>query len=129
MGLSTVKESNARAASEQSRLVALFVGSTSGIAYYTLKQFAKHAVEPRVYSTGRSQEAGSRIEAECKALNEKRQFTFIKADTTLIKVVDEVCEDIKTKVDYVNLLFLTVGALVFGQIASEGLDYAMALGF
>ena len=35
-------------------LVAVFVGTTSGIGLYTLKAFAKYALRPRVYFIGRS---------------------------------------------------------------------------
>jgi NAD(P)-dependent dehydrogenase (short-subunit alcohol dehydrogenase family) len=125
--LSYVQKSNARIATE--KMVAVFVGATSGIGLYTLKEFARQAIEPRVYFTGRSQEAGSRIEAECRALNPKGQFTFMKADTSLLKVVDEVCKTIKTKEKSVNLLFMTAGALVFDGSTAEDLPYALALAY
>lgn len=95
-------------------LVAVFVGATSGIGETTLKQFAKHARQPRVYFVGRSQEAGDRIAAECKALNAEGEYIFVKADTSLIRNVDDVCRDIKSKEKSVNLLFLSTGTLALG---------------
>jgi NADP-dependent 3-hydroxy acid dehydrogenase YdfG len=90
-------------------LVAVFVGATSGIGETTLKQFAKYSRQPRAYLVGRSQDAGDRIVAECKALNSEGEYTFVKADVSLIRVVDEVCEEIKVKEKAVNILFLSAG--------------------
>ena len=96
-------------------LVAVFVGGTNGIGETTLKQFAKHTRSPRVYFVGRSQEAGARIAAVCKTLNSEGEYYFMKADTSLIRVVDDICRDIKRKEKSINLLFLTTGTLIAGQ--------------
>ena len=113
VALADVQSSNARIASAlPPGLVAVFVGATSGVGETTLKQFAKHTIRPRVYFVGRSQEAGDRIAAECKALNVEGEYVFIKADTSLIRTVDDVCRDIKKKEKAVNLLFLSTGSLI-----------------
>lgn len=113
VSLDDVQFSNARIASTlPPGLVAVFVGATNGIGETTLKQFAKHARQPRVYFVGRSQEAGDRIAVECKALNAEGEYIFIKADTSLIRTVDDVCRDIKSKEKSVNLLFLSTGTLI-----------------
>ena len=115
VSLSDVHLSNSRISTALSPgLVAVFVGATSGIGLYTLKQFAKHARQPRVYFIGRSQEAGDRIASECKAANPEGEFIFVKADVSLIRVVDDVCRDIQSKEKAVNLLFLSPGTLVSG---------------
>ena len=112
VALTDVQSSNSRIASAlPPALVAIFVGATSGIGETSLKQFAKHARQPHVYFIGRSQEAGDRILAECKALNSEGEYIFIKADTSLIFNVDDVCRDIKSKEKAVNLLFLSTGSL------------------
>lgn len=92
-------------------LVAVFTGATSGIGEYTLLAFAKHAVKPRVYFVGRSQEAANRITSECKAVNPEGEFIFLQADTSLIKNVDKVCEEIKEKEEKIDLLVMTQGTL------------------
>lgn len=113
VSLSEVQASNARIASTlPARLVAVFVGATSGIGETTLKQFAQHTKEPCVYFVGRSEEAGDRIRAECKNLNPEGEYNFIKADTSLIRNVDKICRDIKNKETSVNLLFLSSGVLI-----------------
>ena len=112
VSLSDVQSSNSRIASAlPPGLVAVFVGATSGIGETTLKQFAKHTRQSRIYFVGRSQEAGDRIAAECKALNSEGEYIFIKADISLIRTVDNVCRDIKSKETAVNLLFLSTGTL------------------
>lgn len=113
--LSDVQASNTRISSSLPvGLVAVFVGGTSGIGEFTLKKFAQYALKPRVYFIGRSQEAGDRILAECEELNPDGEFTFIKADLSLLAVVDEVCRDIKSKESTINLLFLSAGTTNFG---------------
>lgn len=115
VSLKDVQSSNSRIASAlPAGLVSVFVGATSGIGETALKQFAKHARQPRVYFIGRSQEAGSRIAAECKALNSEGEYIFIKADTSLIRTVDDVCQDIKAKEKSINILFLSTGTLITG---------------
>ena len=115
VSLQDVQASNANVASALPEgLVAVFVGATNGIGETSMKQFAKHTRKPRIYFIGRSQEAGDRIAAECKNLNSSGEYNFIKADTSLIRNVDEVCGDIQSKEKSVNLLFLSTGTLVPG---------------
>ena len=110
VALSTIQDSNSLISSIlPPGLVAVFVGATSGIGEATLKQFAKHAHRPRAYFVGRSQDAGDRIVAECEALNPDGDYVFIKADVSLIRVVDEVCETIKAKEKTLNILCLSAG--------------------
>lgn len=90
-------------------LVAVFVGATSGIGEISLKKFAKYSCKPRAYFIGRSQDAADRITAECKAINPEGEYIFRKADISLIRVVDEVCEEIKAKEKIINILFLSAG--------------------
>jgi NAD(P)-dependent dehydrogenase (short-subunit alcohol dehydrogenase family) len=94
------------------------MGAANGIGETTLKQFAKYARQPRVYLVGHSQEAGDRIAPECKAVNADGKYTFIKADTSLIRTVDDICRDIKSKKKSVNLLFLSTRTL----LASVGMS-------
>ncbi|KAI8949748.1 NAD(P)-binding protein [Xylaria longipes] len=110
VSLSSVRSSNALVSSTlPSGLVALFVGATSGIGEAALKKFAQYATRPRAYFIGRSQEAADRIVAECQALNPAGRYIFRKADVSLIRNVDEVCEEIKAKEQAINLLFLSCG--------------------
>ncbi|KAE8376143.1 hypothetical protein BDV26DRAFT_266285 [Aspergillus bertholletiae] len=110
VSLSSIRASNACVSSVlPPGLVALFVGATSGIGAATLKAFAKYACRPRAYFVGRSQEAADRILAECRALNPEGEYIFISADVSLIRVVDEVCAQIRARESQLNVLFLSAG--------------------
>ncbi|KAL9095083.1 MAG: hypothetical protein Q9165_002686 [Trypethelium subeluteriae] len=112
VSFSEVQSSNSRISSTfPSGLVAIFVGATSGIGEYTLKQFAKYARRPRVYFLGRSQDAGDRIAGECKEVNPEGTYQFIKADVSSICEVDNVCRSVASQEQAINLLFLSQGTL------------------
>jgi len=115
VALTAVRASNARIPNSlPSGLVAVFVGGTSGIGEYTLKEFARRTRQPRIYNIGRSQQASDRIAAECKTLNADVHYTFIQADVGLIRSVDVVCEQIWAKEKAINVLFLSAGTMVIG---------------
>lgn len=117
--LSQAIASNERIASAFPQgLVAVFVGGTSGVGEYTLKAFAKYAPNPRAYIVGRSHEAADRVIKECKQLNPDGKFEFIKADVSLLKNVDGVCRQIKSKETAINILFETQGTMAFKSSTS-----------
>ena len=62
----------------------------------------------RIY---RNEDAANRIISELRAIQPDGQLTFIKKDLTLLKNVDEVCEEIKGKERKLNILFMTQGVL------------------
>ncbi|CZS93630.1 uncharacterized protein RAG0_03820 [Rhynchosporium agropyri] len=129
VNLSTILASNQRISSAlPAGLVAIFVGGTSGIGEITVKKFARYTLRPRAYIIGRSQSAAERIIAECRILNPEGEYTFIAADISLIKNVDEVCDNIKREEKFVNLLFLSAGfPSIDGAESSEGLVLLSAL--
>lgn len=129
--LTHVRSSNSHISSTlPPNLVAVFVGATSGIGESTLKQFAKHSRQPRAYFVGRSQDAGDRIVVECRALNPEGEYIFVKADVSLIRVVDEVCDEIKAKEKAINILFLSAGVAVMDRReTSEHLHLLTALSY
>lgn len=99
------------------------VGATSGIGESTLKQWCRHTIKPRVYVVGRSQDAADRIFSELKTIQPETEANFIRKDLTLIKNVDEVCEEIKAKESKLNLLFMTPGTLSLKGRDGEGLIF------
>jgi NAD(P)-dependent dehydrogenase (short-subunit alcohol dehydrogenase family) len=115
VSLSEVHQTNASAVSKlPAGLVAVFAGATAGIGETALKAFAKHTLRPKIYFIGRSQEAGDRLQIELKELNPEGSYIFIKKDMSLLKNVDEVCRDIKSKEPVLNVLFLSQGTLRIG---------------
>ncbi|KAI0890813.1 putative short-chain dehydrogenases/reductase [Annulohypoxylon nitens] len=127
VALSTVEASNASIGkSLPDGMVGVFVGATSGIGEYTLKAFAQRVKNPRAYIIGRSQAAADRIIPECKQINPTGQYTFIRADVSLLNNVDNVCQQILAKEDTINLLFQTQGTMLTDNTA-EGLSYIYVL--
>ena len=59
----------------------------------------------------RNVEAGNRIISEMKKIQAEGEYSFIQKDVSLLKNVDEVCNEIKSKEGKVNLLFMTQGTL------------------
>ncbi|CAG8909602.1 unnamed protein product [Penicillium egyptiacum] len=130
VSLPDVQSSNARITNTlPAGLVAVFVGATSGIGEAALKEFARSTRSPRAYFIGRSQEAAARITAECRQLNPEGEFTFIKADVSLIRNVDSVCRELQSKEKSINILFLSCGTIRFGEDTSEGLHVMTATGY
>ncbi|KAJ5662106.1 uncharacterized protein N7477_009722 [Penicillium maclennaniae] len=128
--LSEVQASNAQIATAlPPGLVAVFVGGTNGIGEAALLEFARQALQPRVYFVGRSQEAGDRIATECRDLNPNGEFTFMEADLSLMRNVEDVCQEIKSKENAINLLFLSCGVAMTGVDTSEGLHITLAVGY
>jgi NADP-dependent 3-hydroxy acid dehydrogenase YdfG len=125
VSLSTIQSSNSLISSTlPPRLTAVFVGATSGIGETTLKPFARHANKPRAYFLGRSQDAGDRIAAECKAINPRGEYIFIKANVSLIRVVDEVCKEIKEREKTINILFLSAGV---ADMSRAGMTFSIPI--
>ncbi len=62
-------------------------------------------------SKHRNEQAARRIISEGKKHNSKGHFTFIQKDVTLLKNVDEVCSEIKSREQKLNLLFMTSGTM------------------
>jgi len=128
VSLEAIRASNARIASElPAGLVAVFFGATSGIGETTLKQFAQRARQPRIYFAGRREDEGNRIKTELKTMNPDGEYHYLKCDASLLKNVDQLCRDIKSKESAINLLFVTVGTLITGKQTEEGLPYSSAL--
>ncbi|TVY52430.1 Oxidoreductase andH [Lachnellula cervina] len=128
VSLEAIRASNARISSElPAGLVAVFLGATSGIGATSLKQFAKRARQPRIYFAGRREDEGNRIVTELKTLNPDGVYHYIKCDASLLKNVDQLCREIKSKESAINLLFLTIGTLVTGKQTEEGLPYSTAV--
>ncbi|CVK93832.1 uncharacterized protein FMAN_03174 [Fusarium mangiferae] len=128
VSLSQVQQTNASAASKlPAGLVAVFAGATAGIGETGLKAFTKYTTQPKIYYIGRSQEAGDRLQIELKELNPEVEYVFIKKDMSLLKNVDEVCRDIKSKETVLNVLFLSQGTLRIGVDTEEGLPLVTGL--
>lgn len=116
VSLSQVRASNSLISSTlPEKLVAVFVGGTSGIGEATAKCLAKYAKNPRIYIAGRSQDSGNRVLAECKRINPEGQYIFCKSDVSLIRGADDLCNEIKKEENFINMLVLSQGVYDFSR--------------
>ncbi|TQS33919.1 hypothetical protein Golomagni_05721, partial [Golovinomyces magnicellulatus] len=131
VSLEVVKQSNGLISSTlPPKLVALFVGATSGIGEITMKKLAQYSIEPRIYFVGRSQEAAARIIGECKLLNSKGEYTFIQQDVCLIRNVDKLCNDFKKLEGTLDLLVLSQGVRSLDRsVTKENIHLLAALNY
>ncbi|KAE8349838.1 hypothetical protein BDV28DRAFT_52779 [Aspergillus coremiiformis] len=105
------------------KLVAVFVGGTSGIGEATAKALAKTIESPRIYIVGRNECAGSRILQDLDRLNPSGTSEFIQCDVSLLREVDAACQEIRKKERTLDLLFMTPGHLATRKNDTvEGLD-------
>lgn len=112
VSLSVIQSSNASISKElPSDLVAVFVGATSGIGRATLLKLAKYVQQPRFYFVGRSQSAADEVLDQLHQISPDGRYEFIKADASLLSVVDMVCETIRKKETHIDILFQSQGTL------------------
>lgn len=129
VALQTIRQSNARISDLPERLVALFLGGTSGIGRSTLLQFATHANRPQIYIVARptSASATTKLLEELRERNPKATYTVIEKDVSLITQTDDVVEFVKTRESKLDILFASVGFISFTgrQETAEGLEPSM----
>ena len=122
--LSDVRKSNSAIRSSHP-IVAVFAGATSGIGESTLKALASNALNPRVYLIGRNEARASAIIEECLETCPGGTFVFLKADLSLLRNVDELCEQIKRREESgrLDLLFMSQGYITLeGRKGEQELD-------
>ncbi|KAI1357356.1 hypothetical protein F5Y08DRAFT_324480 [Xylaria arbuscula] len=128
VSLEAIRESNSRiATSLPPKLVAVFIGATSGIGETTLRNFVKLTRQPRVYFLGRREAEGNRIQADLKRINPGGEYYYLKYDVSLLEHVDAACRHIQSQESAINLLFLSSGTLISGTYTPESLHYPTAL--
>lgn len=98
------------------------MGGTSGIGESTARELVRYSISPRVYLIGRSQEQAARIKNEFAQLNSSSDVRFIQSDISRLRNVDEVCEQVKTQEEVINLLFLTPDTFHFRGREGGGLS-------
>lgn len=113
--LTQVREWNATLKTARPELTALFVGGTSGIGRSTAVKLAGAIAKATIYIVGRNEMAGEQVVEEMKAANNDGSYYFIPADVSDLRKVDTVCQDLKSKVVALDLLFLTSGGIAFSK--------------
>ena len=105
-------------------LVCVFAGGTSGIGEATLRALTAKVPSFTIYIIGRNEAKASQIIQECCPPDSEtgNSITFLKADLTLLKNVDKVCEEIKQRESRIDVLFMSQGYLTL-QGRSGKLDH------
>lgn len=111
VNLEVVQESNTALRSSRPGHVALFVGATSGIAFHTLTEYARHSNQPKVYIVGRSDTRLSKIIADLEKINPEGSYVPIRSEISLLKNVDAACDNFKSKERHLDLLLMCPGYL------------------
>lgn len=129
IGLDAVRKANGSLKTTVPRIVALFVGGSSGIGRSALRQLALNAEAPTAYIVGRSESKAAPFLRELAQINPRGTFNFIEADVSLMRNVDKACESIAKREKALNLVFMTPGGLsvVGRRETSEGIDKLFAL--
>ncbi|KAB8299750.1 hypothetical protein EYC80_000003 [Monilinia laxa] len=110
-------------------MVVMFAGATSGIGMGTLKAFIKNANSPKAYIVGRSGSDATSLLGDLILSNVSATLTFLRGEISLIKEVDRLCNEIKSKEKKVDFIFLSAGYLSWGgrNESSEGIDIPHSL--
>ncbi|KAJ6023963.1 short-chain dehydrogenases/reductase [Penicillium herquei] len=113
--LTQVRDWNASLKDARPEVVALFAGGTSGIGRSTAVKLASAIACPTIYIVGRNQAAGAQVLEELKAANKNGSYSFMAADVSHLRNVDEVCQKLQSNIEVLDLLFLSSGGLTFSK--------------
>ncbi|KAJ5312121.1 hypothetical protein PENANT_c011G08797 [Penicillium antarcticum] len=113
--LAQIREWNAALKSAKPEIVALFVGGTSGIGKHTAIKLAGAVMKPTIYIVGRNEAAGAQVVAAMEKANPNGSYGFKAVDVSNLRNVDKACEELKTRFEGLDLLFLSAGALAFSK--------------
>ncbi|KAL0480209.1 short chain dehydrogenase/NAD(P)-binding protein [Acrasis kona] len=115
--------------------VSVFVGATSGIGQHTALKISEHTSSDKIIITGRNKAAGDLIVHDLNTLSTNNgvnpKHEFISCDVTSMKNVRKYTDDLKSRLQKINILFLTPGFLSFeGRDESEeGIDKKLACNY
>ncbi|KAM0347754.1 hypothetical protein ACHAPU_004769 [Fusarium lateritium] len=113
--------------------IAVFVGGTSGIGKATVEALVATGSSLRIYLVGRrsSQQRTEAFIHELHAINPSVEVLWVEGEVSLLAETKRVCEIIKGKERYVDLLFLTTGYAPFTsrKETSEGLEISQSLSY
>lgn len=95
----------------------LITGSTDGIGLLTAKMMAKDGYDLIVH--GRSQQKVDQLIEELKALNAKAKIEGIVADLSSLKAVQSLADEIKKRVDQLDVLINNAGVYKTSDYLSQ----------
>ncbi|KAH9832140.1 Dehydrogenase/reductase SDR family member on chromosome X [Teratosphaeria destructans] len=97
----------------------------------TARELFVRTTKPKAYIIGRSRDKGDKLVEDLRELNPEAEAIFLEKDISLIKNVDDVCEELLEKEDKINCLFLTAGYMTLkGRTETvEGMDRKMCVNY
>ncbi|KAK4463435.1 hypothetical protein QBC42DRAFT_324213 [Cladorrhinum samala] len=126
-----VRASNAALAVSTTPRVAVFVGATDGIGKSTLQQLVSRGLPIRAYIVGRDEAAFRPVLDELRRVNESADLVFLQGQVSLLSDTKRVVDEIISREQSIDLLFLSSGFLPFRghEKTSEGLELAFAVAY
>ncbi|KAF5662213.1 short chain dehydrogenase reductase family [Fusarium heterosporum] len=113
--------------------IAVFVGGTSGIGKATIEALVATGSSLRIYLTGRkgSQQRVETFIHELHVTNPNAEILWVEGEVSLLAETTRICEIIKNKERYIDLLFLTTGYAPFTSRKEtlEGLEISQTLSY
>ena len=111
VSLKQVEESNRALQDGPPGQVSLWVGATSGLGLATLRNYTRHAREPKAYVLGRNAGKLRAIVSELRLINKEGHFQPLVAEFGLFKQVDAACEQFRSREQSLDLLCMSPGYL------------------
>ncbi|CAI6093751.1 unnamed protein product [Clonostachys chloroleuca] len=129
--LKEIRAANALINDATAPRVSVWVGGTSGVGKLTIKALVETGASVKIYVVGRksSEERTKTFTQELNAINPKAEFIWVEGEVSLLAETKRVCEIIKEKESYIDLLFLSTGYAPLGtrEETSEGLEICQSL--
>ena len=126
-----IRASNALINDATGPRVAVFVGGTSGIGSFTVKELVATGASVKIYLVGRksSEERTRAFIEELRAINSKAELIWTEGEISLLAETQRICKLIKDKERHVDLLFLSAGyAPMSGRVeTAEGVEITQSL--
>ncbi|KAI7081905.1 hypothetical protein KC356_g8789 [Hortaea werneckii] len=130
VSVEAIRKANAQGKSLDG-LVCVFVGGTGGIGESTARELFIRATRPRAVIVGRSEQKATQLIEDLKEINPEGEAYFLQKDVSLLRNVDELCDELKRREPKINCLFVTAGYMTLrGRNETiEGLDRKMCVNY
>lgn len=131
VALDIVEQTNSRLKAANFPKVSVFVGGTSGIGQETITELVRMGFGTKLYLIGRPS-AQERVQTHIAMLNELNpdaEIVWVSGEISLLRDVQRICTDIRSKESTIDLLFMSAGDLPFNgrTETNEGIDVSMSV--
>ncbi|PMD32008.1 hypothetical protein L207DRAFT_640332 [Hyaloscypha variabilis F] len=130
--IEAIREANLQFASQdESGLICVFAGATSGIGLSTLLRLSTMLHSPTFYIIGRSASAFSPHHSKILSLNPTCKVAFLETEISLLSEVSNVCKTILSKEKKLDILYMSPGCMPLNgaQYTKENLETCLTLSY